>query len=317
MHPGDTGQVGEWLVWSALAARSDGRLHVFLPTRDMGIDGVVRHPASDTHVPVQVKVRTELEDRVLRIHVQEAEVTDPNAVVVAAYMDLASLTLHDPVLVMTGDQLRERATLQKIGPRRAYAIEVPWPPGERTRWHSVCVPLAGVPAAVVPALREDVSLPVAAIPEAEIESAVTGYAGEVELLRCAAASARLNAFHAFPDDEFVEYLLRHTETGGIVGVQVKCIEVSAERPSGLAKIPTHAFRPSPRAWLVAFARTHDGGFVDECLLIPSTRLEEVCSKEADAWHLAWTPGGGGGRLAEFCVHPAVLGARLEETARIV
>ncbi len=43
-HHGQTlaaGQVAEFKVWAELVRQSVGGLHVFLPLRDMGIDGVV------------------------------------------------------------------------------------------------------------------------------------------------------------------------------------------------------------------------------------------------------------------------------------
>ena len=43
-HHGQTlaaGQVAEFKVWSELIRQSTGGLHIFLPLRDRGIDGVV------------------------------------------------------------------------------------------------------------------------------------------------------------------------------------------------------------------------------------------------------------------------------------
>ena len=57
-HHGQTlaaGQVVEFKVWAELVRQSMGGLHVFLPLRDMGIDGVVHRLADGTYLPLQVK----------------------------------------------------------------------------------------------------------------------------------------------------------------------------------------------------------------------------------------------------------------------
>ncbi len=48
-HHGQTlaaGQVVEFKVWAELVRQSMGGLHVFLPLRDMGVDGVVHRLAA-------------------------------------------------------------------------------------------------------------------------------------------------------------------------------------------------------------------------------------------------------------------------------
>src|SRR4030088_2288421 len=62
-HHGQTlaaGQVVEFKVWAELERQSMGRLHMFLPYRDMGIDGVVHRLADGAYLPVQAKGRTSL-----------------------------------------------------------------------------------------------------------------------------------------------------------------------------------------------------------------------------------------------------------------
>ncbi|MEO8897598.1 MAG: hypothetical protein ABI352_06260 [Candidatus Dormibacter sp.] len=43
-EPALIGQVIEWSVWPHLVAPSDGDLRLFLPTRDIGIDGAHAAP---------------------------------------------------------------------------------------------------------------------------------------------------------------------------------------------------------------------------------------------------------------------------------
>src|SRR5437879_5215508 len=55
-----TGQVAEFKVWAELVRQSIGRLHVFLPLRDVGIDGVLHRLDDGAYIAVQVKGRTSL-----------------------------------------------------------------------------------------------------------------------------------------------------------------------------------------------------------------------------------------------------------------
>ncbi|HZK72958.1 MAG TPA: hypothetical protein VFD88_03045, partial [Clostridia bacterium] len=62
-HHGRTqaaGQVAEFKVWAEMVRQSLGGLHVFLPVRDLGIDGVVHRLADGAYFAIQVKGRTEL-----------------------------------------------------------------------------------------------------------------------------------------------------------------------------------------------------------------------------------------------------------------
>jgi hypothetical protein len=49
------GQLVEWDVWVELVVRSEGRLHVFLPMLDRGIDALVHRLDDELWIPVQVK----------------------------------------------------------------------------------------------------------------------------------------------------------------------------------------------------------------------------------------------------------------------
>jgi hypothetical protein len=62
-HHGQTlaaGLVVEFKVWAALVRQSMGGLHMFLPLRDMGIDGVVHRLADGAYLAVQAKGKTSL-----------------------------------------------------------------------------------------------------------------------------------------------------------------------------------------------------------------------------------------------------------------
>jgi len=282
---------------------SRGALRVFLPTRDMGVDGIVHRPSTDAFMAVQVKGRSRLDDGVFRIHVQEEEADDPRTVVLALLVDLDNNTLHDPAVVMTVAQLREHAHLVQWGPRLAYAVSVPYPPGPRTHWRDVCVPLAEVAQRVCPGPPDDVAPAVMEPCAADQENlATTGFIGESALLHHASLSPVLNTFHAAPDRGFDEYLVRHVGTGGIAAFQVKCIEVDGSAPAGLIHLPVRTLTRSPRAWLAVFIRGPGTDVVAPCLLIPARVLPELAHRVSDDYlHITVNPRRLG-RLAPYA-HP--------------
>lgn len=315
------GQVVEWLVWSRLVSSGAGDLRVFLPTRDMGIDGVIQRHSTDELVCVQVKGRTRLENGILRIHVQEDEVRDPRTVVIAVYADLVTNTLHEPAIVLTAAQLRTHARLIEWGPRRAYPITVPYPPGHRTHWADTCVALDAMGDRVVPPPpgRSAAPPPPAALPDvapaaaADQETlATTGFIGESALLHHAALSPRLNTFHAFPDVSFTEYLVRNVQTGTVTGYQVKCIEVDAEHPAGVIHIPRNTLSVAAHSRLIVFIRRRDGDVVSPCLVIPAAHLERLTHPTADRRLTLMVNPGNLGPLAPYAVSLADLPARLEQ-----
>lgn len=308
-EPGAIGQVIEWLVWSHLVSSSRGDLRVFLPTRDMGIDGIVHRPATDSFVAVQVKGRTRLEQGVARFHVQEDETRDPRTVVVAVVVDIDSNTLRDPALVMTVAQLREHARPVAYGARRALAITVPYPPGTRTHWHDVCVPLSEVAERVCPGPPASTRAAPAAADQQDL--ATTGFIGESALLHHAALSPLLNTFHAAPDIGFDEYLIRHVVTGEIAGFQVKCIEVDPSSPAGFISLRLSTLSASPRAWLAVFVREAGGDVGSPCLLVPAGAIPGLPHRISDGYlHIAVDPHRLGG-LARYAHPLEALPATLE------
>ncbi len=314
-EPAAVGQVVEWLAWSHLVSSSRGALRVFLPTRDMGVDGIVHRPSTDAFVAVQVKGRSRLDDGVLRIHVQEEEADDPRTVVLAFLVDLDNNTLHDPALVMTVAQLREHAHLIQWGPRLAYAVSVPYPPGSRTHWRDVCVPLAEVAQRICPGPAEDVA-PALVEPFAadQEDLATTGFIGELALLHYTSLSPVLNTFHAAPDRGFDEYLVRHVGTGGVAGFQVKCIEVDENAPAGIIHLPVRTLTTSAHAWLAVFVRGPPSDITSPCLLIPARVLPDLAHKVTDGYlHITINPRRLG-RLAAYAQSLDDLPAQLERIA---
>src|SRR5467141_636608 len=57
-----SGQVFEFRLWAALTEQSRGRLHVFLPLADRGVDALVHRLADGAYLPIQAKSRSTLMD---------------------------------------------------------------------------------------------------------------------------------------------------------------------------------------------------------------------------------------------------------------
>src|SRR5258708_22049125 len=79
-----TGQVAEFKVWAELIRQSAGNLHVFLPLRDMGIDGVIHRLSDGTYIPVQVKARSQLTPAgQVHITITASSLVDDDALLIA------------------------------------------------------------------------------------------------------------------------------------------------------------------------------------------------------------------------------------------
>src|SRR5438132_10432955 len=87
-----TGQVAEFKVWAELVRQSIGRLHVFLPLRDVGIDGVLHRLDDGAYFALQVKSRTSLTPTgQVHITVTASSLVDDSAAIIATLVDGSEL----------------------------------------------------------------------------------------------------------------------------------------------------------------------------------------------------------------------------------
>jgi hypothetical protein len=315
-----TGQAAEFLVWVALMVRSP--LHVFLPLRDMGVDGIVRVPGPDIAAAIQVKSRHVLRDGKIHLLVRDDELGDPHAVIVAVVLNAAKRALDDIAICVDVPTFVDLG-FRRDGRDRGYQASIPFPPDSSSRWHPFAVRIDDLSRRVVPSLAD-------AEAEAEAEAAAVvpspppsrrppqagsdvGYRAEARLLALFAEDARLNTFKAFPDLEMVEYCVRHTKTGGIAGIQVKAISVDADHPRGTVNVPPHTFRPTPNAWFTVFAeRRDDQSLHSTCLLIPSMDVGDLLIDHAGERSFTWDPDSArrDASVAPYRIATAELAARL-------
>ncbi len=283
------GQVAEFLVWSALMLSSP--LHVFLPLRDMGIDGIVRIPGTDIAAALQVKSRHVSADGKIHVLVRDAELHDPHAVIVAVVLNTAERALVDTALCVDVPTFIDLG-FRRDGVDHGYQASIPFPPDASSRWHPYAVRIADLAQRVVPALAELATLVPSPPPPARPRQAGAdvGYRAEVRLIALLAEDERLNAFKAFPDLELVEYCVRHVATGGIVGIQVKAISVDSAHPRGTVQVPPHTFRPTPNTWFTVFAeRRDDASLHPTCLFIPSMDAGDLLIDHAGERSFTWDP----------------------------
>lgn len=308
------GQVAEWLVWTQLVAGSGADLHVFLPLRDEGIDGIVHRLSTDEYAPVQVKGAHRLGPSI-QIQVKAHELADDHAQVVAVETDVGLVKLGPDALVIGASVFRQQASSDVHQGSVRYFATIQLPPESNSRWARWCLPLDEIGERLLPRRGERMVGVADTAVRGDWETAGRlGFRAEMELLRRAAQQDRLNIFKAFPDLEPNEYLMYDLESRGVVGIQVKAAHLPTHRTGTRVQVYRPALRPSPKTWFVVFLEDEgEAHFHENCAVVPSLFVAE---------HLA-----GSGKTATFGINRDVrgrlapwrvplddLGARLAELA---
>ncbi len=260
------GQLAEWEVWVELVVRSHGRLHVFLPLLDRGVDGLVHRIDDGSWFPVQVKGRSQLRSGALLLTVAATALVDPKAIIVGVFVE--DDHLGPRVLVISERDFRRLARRSQNRRGLVFDAQISLVPGKPTRWAPFIFPLDGLADAVLGDVKPRVAAPVARR-RGTIARAV-GFRGETEVVRRLADSDELTLFRPFPDLETAEVAALHEKTRGVLGIQVKTIGVDKRHLHNTVDIDLASFRPSPQVWVVVVAWDRDRkAFRDECLVVPS------------------------------------------------
>lgn len=309
------GQIVEWLVWTRLVATSLGDLHVFLPLRDEGIDGIVHRISTDQYARVQVKGRRQ--DGVhkrIQLVVTEPELADDRAMVLAVELDRAGLELGPTALLVDAPTYRRLSFISAPGGRVFHVAQVHLPVRPGDRWEKWCMPLDELGERLLPRGEGTAVLP-RRWPTGQAWKTFVplGYRAEMELVRRMADERRLNTFKAFPDLEPNEYLAYDLETRGILGIQVKAVTLSAEG-TGSVNVHVASLRPSPTTWFVIFvADSSEGPLGEMCAVVPSeVVVEELAGHGAE--RELFIQRDFPGRMSRWRVPLAELGSRLAEVA---
>jgi hypothetical protein len=290
-HHGQTlaaGQVVEFKVWAELVRQSMGGLHLFLPLRDLGIDGVVHRLADGAYLPVQVKGRTSLTAAgQVHITVTASSLADDQALIVASLVDSDQLGRF--VLVVDEATFRSLAVHDVVEGREYLTAAFALHEGGGSRWAPYLVARERL------AERFGAALASAGLSEDGVllspDRGHEGFLGEMEVVRRLAEAAALNLFRPFPDLETVEVLSRHVSTHRFLGVQVKTVGWDQRHLENRVYVRRSSFRPSASTFICVLGWNRDSSrFEDDCLLIPSVELADVARVEGEWMMLEIEPG---------------------------
>jgi len=282
-----TGQVAEFKVWAELVRQSGGELHVFLPVRDMGIDGVIHRLGDGAYIPVQVKGRSELTPAgQVHVTITASSLVDDDALMIATLVD--GDRLGSMALVIDEAGFRRLAAHDMVDGREYLTAAFEMQAGGKSRWAPHLVDrdrLAerfGVAAPAVAALEEH---------EGAVDRGAVGFIGEVEVLRRLAEEPALNLFRPFPDLETVEVLVRHVNSHRFLGLQVKTSGWDEDHLENRVHFRRSSFHPADSTYVVILGWNRTKREFDEsCLLMPSRDVAEIARLEREWLVLELQPG---------------------------
>ncbi len=312
-HHGQTlaaGQVAEFKVWAELVRQSMGGLHVFLPLRDLGIDGVVHRVVDGTYAAIQVKARTELTPAgQVHLTVTASSLRNEDALVVGVLVDGEQL---GPIaLVVPESKFRELAAHDVVDGREYLTAAFELHEGGRSRWAPFLVPIGR--------LAERFGGSVELLPEPapgdviSLDRGREGFLGESEVIRRLAEADSLNLFRPFPDLETVEVLALHVKTRRFLGMQVKTAGWDREHAENRVYFRRSSFRAAPNTYVCVLSWNRgEGRFEDGCLLIPSADVAGIARVEREWLVLELQPGSAHHRRLEgYRTTLALLGPAVE------
>jgi hypothetical protein len=291
-HHGQTlaaGQVVEFKVWAELVRQSLGGLHLFLPLRDLGIDGVVHRLVDGAYLPVQVKGRTSLTPAgQVHITVTASSMFDDEAFVVAALVDGEQLGRF--VMVVDEATFRSLAVHDMVEGREYLTAAFPMHDGGTSRWAPYLVARERLAerfgAALVASARSNDWLALG------VDRGREGFLGETEVVRRLAEADSLNLFRPFPDLETVEVLARHVRSHRFLGLQVKTAGWDESHLENRVYVRRSSFRPSASTFICVLGWNRDSRrFEDDFLFIPSEEVASVARVEGEWMTLELEPGG--------------------------
>jgi hypothetical protein len=276
-------------VWAELERQSMGGLHMFLPLRDLGIDGVVHRLADGAYMPVQAKGRTSLTAQgQVHITVTASSLVDDDALMIATLVDGEQLGRF--VLVVDERTFRSLAVHNVIEGKEFLTAAFQLHAGGRTRWAPYLVARERLAQRFgAPASGE--ALPAEAWLDLRVDRGRVGFLGESEAVRRLAEAESLNLFRPFPDLETVELLARHVTSHRFLGLQLKTVGWDPDHLENKVYVRRSSFRPAPSTYICVMGWNRDARrFEDDCLLIPSEELTSVARVEAEWMVLEVEPG---------------------------
>ena len=282
------GQAVEFLVWAPLITQSGGRLHVFLPYLDRGLDAVIHRLDDGAYLALQVKGATVLHGPEAPIAVFEERLFTPDQLVIGVHLDGDNLGPY--VLVADASTFKRKAGSYVDRGRVRLVADMPVRPIPGHKWSEDLVPLGK--------LAERLGARAAAPTEALVpkpvsdEDRVTGLWGELEVLRRLAMLEDCGLFRPFPDNETNELLVRRLATGATRGIQIKTAQL--REPHGRSRILVNRsnFVASATTLVVALGWIlQERRFHETCLVIPGDVLPSIAGIDRANYRLTFRPSG--------------------------
>jgi len=276
-------QAYEFRVWAALTEQSRGSLHVFLPTADRGVDGLVHRLTDGAYILLQAKDRSKLVDGEVHLVVWANSLAHDDVVIVGG--ELVDGGMGPTTLVVPAPDFKRLATLSSNNGEPVYSMYFGMHPRSDSRWLPWLVPtdrMAERLGVAVEGVLEEA--PAEARPEWRSD---LGTLGEAEVARRLTEDFDLNLFRPFPDSETVELAVLHLVTRRVVGLQIKTVDVSRAKLHATVDVYASSFRPFPTTYFVVLAWHRDESrFHEEFLLIPSMELREF-ARDDGGGHLSF------------------------------
>ena len=303
------GQAAEFLVWAAVTAQSAGRLHVFLPLLDRGLDAVVHRLDDGSYLGVQVKVRTTERWHEAHVVVRAEELYDDSAVLIAGR--LVDGALGPTLLVVPVGVFKERALFtSELGGR--YEAWFPDASEPGTRWDEFVVPVSSLASRLMGSFAA-VRPPRAPTTLEPGHDRWLGFLGEAEVIRRLAEVPELELYRPFPDLEMVEVLARSRGSLRFGGLQVKAPAWTPARRQAHAAVDISTLQPDASTFVAVLPWLVDAGrFVEECLLIPAAEVPRLGTRDGRFYliEFALFAGRRRSRWDEFRVPLATLGGEV-------
>ena len=211
-------ELSENCVWNSLTAQGGGDLHVFVPVRDRGLDGVVHRLSDGAYLDVQVKARSMLEDGQMHLVVWAEELVFDDALIVGVHLDGERLGPY--CLVCTEAEFKRRAHLGTGDGKPMYSASINFHPERGGRWADLMVPAGRLGERFDAKPTPGLDVPAAQV--ARGDRGGLGQLGEAEVLRRLAQEVEVALFRPRTDLETVELVARRLTGGSHLGLQVKC-----------------------------------------------------------------------------------------------
>ena len=281
------GQSGEFLVWVESMTQSGGGLHVFLPTLDRGIDGLLHRLHDRRYLATQVKTKTVIAHNEAVIAVVENHLFTDDQLIIG--VQLEGDRLAEYLLIVDTGKFKKKASRVIDRGRTLLVADMPVRPIPGHKWSEDLVRTADLATRLGVVLPEQIAAAPGAVPSDE--DRVIGGWGEDEVTVRLDKLEDCGLFRPFPDNETSEIAIRRLATGKTIGIQVKTAQLDQRTSHRHIVILRSSFVPDPTTYVVALAWIMpERRFHETCLLIPSEVVPSIAGMDGPYYRMYFNPG---------------------------